>query len=70
MSKAFTKETDADADDEDFGLPAIPAGTKNYITPAGYARLRNELLALMDEERPKIVESVLGRQKWRPLRKR
>jgi transcription elongation factor GreB len=58
MSKAFTKETDADADDEDFGLPAIPAGTKNYITPAGYARLRNELLALMDEERPKIVESV------------
>ena len=58
MNKAFTKETDADADDEDFGLPVIPAGTKNYITPAGYARLRNELLALMDDERPKIVESV------------
>jgi transcription elongation factor GreB len=57
MSKAFTKETDADEDDE-LGLPPIPAGGKNYITPQGYARLRNELLELMDNERPKIVESV------------
>jgi transcription elongation factor GreB len=57
MSKAFTKETDADDDDE-LGLPPIPAGGKNYITPQGYARLRSELLELMDNERPKIVESV------------
>jgi transcription elongation factor GreB len=57
MSKAFTKETDADDDDE-LGLPPIPAGGKNYITPQGYARLRSELLDLMDNERPKIVESV------------
>lgn len=61
MSKAFTKETDTDGDDDgaDGGaLPALPAGSKNYITPEGYVRLRDELLQLMDEERPKVVEAV------------
>ena len=58
MSKAFTKEDDSEEDADDFGLSAIPLGTKNYITPAGYARLRAELLDLIDNERPKIVESV------------
>ena len=58
MSKAFTKETDADDDDEGTALPALPAGTKNYLTPAGYARLRDELMTLLDAERPKIVEVV------------
>ncbi|NPC54821.1 transcription elongation factor GreB [Caenimonas soli] len=58
MSKAFTKETDADGDEQDGLLPEIPAGAKNYITPQGYARLRSELLQLIDEERPKIVEVV------------
>lgn len=57
MSKAFTKESDQD-DDEDMGLPALPAGTRNYITPAGYARLREELFELIDSERPKVVEVV------------
>ncbi|QDL53579.1 transcription elongation factor GreB [Rhodoferax aquaticus] len=57
MSKAFTKETDQDDDDE-VRLPAIPAGSKNYITPAGYAVMRHELLDLIDNERPKIVEAV------------
>ena len=57
MSKAFTKETDG-ADDEELALPPIPAGGKNYITPAGYARLRDELLDLMDNERPKVVDAV------------
>lgn len=57
MSKAFTKETDA-GDDEP-ALPAgIPASGKNYITPRGYARLRAELLSLIDEERPKVVDIV------------
>lgn len=58
MSKAFTKESDADDEDEGTGLPALPVGTKNYITPSGYQRLRAELLQLMDEERPKTVEAV------------
>jgi transcription elongation factor GreB len=60
MNKAFTREPDnGDDDDEDGGaLPEIPAGTKNYITPQGYARLRAELLQLIDDERPKVVEVV------------
>jgi len=60
LSKAFTKETDADEDDDggESAGPALPSGSKNYITPAGYARLRDELLQLMDEERPKVVEAV------------
>jgi transcription elongation factor GreB len=57
MSKAFTRETESDDDDEP-GLPPLPAGGKNYITPAGYARLRAELLELIDNERPRIVEIV------------
>ena len=57
MSKAFTKESDQDDDDE-LALPAIPAGTRNYMTPEGYARLRAEFMTLLDEERPKIVEIV------------
>ena len=56
MSKAFTRETDAD--DEDDGAPAPPPGGRNYITPQGYARLRAELLHLIDEERPRVVEVV------------
>ena len=57
MSKAFTKETDADEDDG-HELPPLPAGTKNYMTPGGYARLRSEWLELMDNERPRMVEIV------------
>ncbi|MBP6276225.1 MAG: transcription elongation factor GreB [Limnohabitans sp.] len=57
MSKAFTKESDAEGD-EDLGLPALPAGARNYMTPAGYARMRAELFALIDDERPKVVEIV------------
>ena len=60
MSKAFTRESDND-DDDDLGAPLTPLVTpdgKNYITRAGYDRLRAELLNLIDEERPKIVEIV------------
>lgn len=60
MSKAFTRESDAadDEDDGDAGLPPLPQGTRNYMTPAGHARLRAELLGLLDVERPKVVEVV------------
>lgn len=57
MSKAFTKESDAD-DEEELALPALPQGTRNYMTPQGYARLRAEFMELLDVERPKIVETV------------
>jgi len=58
MSKAFTRENDGEDDDEDAGLSPLPAGGKNYITPQGYARMRVELLTLIDDERPKVVEIV------------
>ena len=58
MSKAFTRESGGEDDDDDAGLPPIPSGGKNYITPQGYARIRSELLQLIDEERPKVVEIV------------
>lgn len=58
MSKAFTKETDAADEDDDLALPALPQGTRNYITPQGYARLRAELVSLVNDERPKVVEVV------------
>ena len=56
MSKAFTRESDAEEDEE--GLPPLPAGGKNYITPKGYAALRAELFDLIDNERPKVVDIV------------
>ena len=59
MSKAFTRESDgAEDDDGELALPPLPAGGKNYITPQGYARLRAELLDLIDNQRPKVVEIV------------
>ncbi|MDG5974960.1 transcription elongation factor GreB [Hydrogenophaga taeniospiralis CCUG 15921] len=57
MSKAFTRESDQDEDDELPVAAPVPSG-KNYITRAGYDRLRAELFTLMDEERPKMVEIV------------
>ncbi len=56
MSKAFTRETDGE--DDELALPPLPAGSKNYITPQGYATLRAELFELIDNERPRIVEIV------------
>ena len=61
MSKAFTRESDGDdADDGDAPAApaALPAGTRNYLTPSGFARLRDELMSLLDTERPKVVEVV------------
>ena len=60
MSKAFTRE-DATAetdDEEEARLPDLPAGSKNYITPVGFARLRDELKTLIEQDRPKVVEIV------------
>ncbi|HWP13349.1 MAG TPA: transcription elongation factor GreB [Ramlibacter sp.] len=57
MNKAFIRDTEDD-DEEEVSLPELASGAKNYMTPAGYARLRAELLQLMDDERPKVVEAV------------
>lgn len=59
MSKAFTKETDdGDEDDLPEEIAGLPAGAKNYMTPAGFARLREELMTLMRKERPEVVQVV------------
>jgi transcription elongation factor GreB len=62
MNKAFVKEADGDDGDEGdedlVGVPALPAGTKNYITPAGHAALRAEFEQLVKFERPQIVQIV------------
>jgi transcription elongation factor GreB len=59
MSKAFTKESDGDDEDD---LPeesgGLPLAAKNYMTPPGFARMREELDALMRKERPEIVKVV------------
>ncbi|OZI22831.1 MULTISPECIES: transcription elongation factor GreB [Bordetella] len=58
MNKAFVKESDRDDDDELPDAQVLPAGTRNYMTPAGYARLRDELAHLMNVERPAVVQVV------------
>jgi transcription elongation factor GreB len=60
VNKAFTRESDGGDtdDDDDVAVPALPQGTRNYVTPGGYARLREELMTLLDDERPKVVEVV------------
>jgi transcription elongation factor GreB len=59
LNKAFVKEPEGLDDDDDApGLPPLPAGARNYITPEGYRRLREELMTLLDSERPKVVEAV------------
>lgn len=57
LSKAFTKESEADDDEGEPILPPPPGG-KNYITPMGYRTLRDELFQLIDEERQKVVDTV------------
>lgn len=57
MSKAFTRETEQEDDEVDEPSP-LPAGTKNYITPSGYARLKTEALQLLDKERPELTRVI------------
>ncbi len=56
MSKAFIKEDDAD---EEMDVPqGAIVGQKNYLTRAGYLRMKAELLHLLDKERPEVVQVV------------
>jgi transcription elongation factor GreB len=58
MSKAFTRESDNDDEDEVAPSLQLPQGVKNYISPAGHARLRAEYDHLLRVERPNVVEIV------------
>jgi len=59
MNKAFTREADDDAEDDvPDSAPLLPAGTKNYMTPGGFARLKAELDHLVGGERPELVATI------------
>jgi transcription elongation factor GreB len=58
MNKAFTKETDQEEEEPEAAASPLPAGTKNYITPAGFKRLKDEALHLLDKERPELVKVI------------
>ena len=57
MSKAFVRE-DAGAPEEALEAPPAAGGGKNYISPAGFARLKEELRQLVEAERPEVVRTV------------
>jgi transcription elongation factor GreB len=60
MSKAFTRETD-DEHDDDAPRPLgaeLPPGVRNYMTPAGAARLRGELDRLAHAPRPETPAAL------------
>lgn len=58
MSKAFTKETDHEEEELPDAINSLPRGAKNYITPEGIQRLRDDLHQLRTIERPQVVETV------------
>src|SRR5688572_16859164 len=61
MSKAFTKEDAPDElvrPDEGVAPEPLPPGGKNYISSAGFARLKAELRELVEVERPEVVKTV------------
>ena len=60
MSKAFTREDDA-APEDDIDVEEenpIPPGSKNYLTPLGWRRMRDELTWLVKTERPNVTSVV------------
>ena len=66
MSKAITKESDGEDDAHDRpaeeSAHADLAGLKNYITPSGLQRLRDELTFLLARERPAVTQGSPGRR--------
>jgi transcription elongation factor GreB len=58
MNKAFTKESDNEDDDVQEAVAAQSVGVKNYITPGGLQRLKDELRFLLTRERPAVTKVV------------
>jgi transcription elongation factor GreB len=62
MNKAFTKEPDDESDEPDHAAGQAPraqvAGVKNYITPGGLQRLKDEHRFLLTRERPAVTRVV------------
>lgn len=45
-------------EDDDEAVAPLPRGVKNYMTPGGYRRLKDELTQLLNVERPQLVQVV------------
>jgi transcription elongation factor GreB len=59
MSKAFTRESEGDEqEDDEVETSPLPSGSRNYMTPGGFARLKHELDDLVSRERPALVSTV------------
>ena len=58
MSKAFTRASENDEDEELEAGPALPVGVKNDITRTGFNAMREELDQRVKVNRPKVVETV------------
>jgi transcription elongation factor GreB len=62
MNKAFTKKSDDEDDQQDDAADkaadAVRVGVKNYITPSGLKRLKDELKFLLTRERPAVTQVV------------
>jgi transcription elongation factor GreB len=57
VSKAFVRE-DSETPEEPLEAPPVAARGKNYMSPAGFARLKAELRELVEVERPAVVKTV------------
>lgn len=55
MSKAHENDSE---NDETEPSAQLPLGTKNYITPSGYRKLKDELDHLWKVERPELVKTI------------
>ncbi len=60
MSRAFVSDSDGQFEEEE--VPEIrnplPPGAKNYMTPAGAQKLKEELKDLNENQRPSIVDEI------------
>jgi transcription elongation factor GreB len=68
MSKAFLRESDSELPPEPTpAVSLLPLGAKNYITPTGAQRLRNELARLVDVDRPPLAANASDPENKREL---
>ena len=58
LDKSSERSYAPDDEEDAFAAPPLPAGTKNYMTPAGYAQLDAEFNQLWKVERPTLVETI------------
>src|SRR6476620_780262 len=60
MIKGFSRKPQSDRDDQSQGADGrtAPAPVKNYITPDGLQRLKDEHRFLLTRERPAVTEVV------------